>query len=280
MQSTSDPISRAPIYVQQNEPPDSWYCPECKTTCNYSKGYVGGRGWNRPRCICEKAEYLERRRQSRREQNERTLLEAKQSAISGLGLPKRYASVTMSALAVDAHNTKAIDVANQWIADGLKNTRGLYIYGKPGTGKTCLACAVLSELASKGTLLRRRRLIDFTDEVEVGIPLEYYEIVPTVFLNAAHWISERRKFDDESDNASMEAGLLLLDDIGVENPSDWVKEQLYLLINTRYDAKALTIVTSNSDLAKLAALLTPRIASRLAEMCVQVPLGGPDRRLT
>lgn len=32
-------------------------------------------------------------------------------------------------------------------------------------------------------------------------------------------------------------GILVLDDLGSEKPSDWVREQLFLLINARYEAE-------------------------------------------
>jgi DNA replication protein DnaC len=55
--------------------------------------------------------------------------------------------------------------------------------------------------------------------------------------------------------------LLVLDDLGVENPSPWAQEKLFQLLNYRYNHKLPTIITTNTDLD----LLDPRIRSRLLD---------------
>ena len=76
-----------------------------------------------------------------------------------------------------------------------------------------------------------------------------------------------------------EARLLLMDDLGVEKPSEWVREQLYTLINTRYLEGRPIIATSNTSLAQLEGRIGDRTCSRLSEMCETLHLGGKDRRL-
>ena len=45
----------------------------------------------------------------------------------------------------------------------------------------------------------------------------------------------------------MTAELLVLDDIGAEKPSEWVEETLNLIVNTRYNERLPTILTSNFE---------------------------------
>ncbi|MDG4788098.1 ATP-binding protein [Micromonospora sp. WMMD1102] len=75
-----------------------------------------------------------------------------------------------------------------------------------------------------------------------------------------------------------EAGLLLLDDLGVGKTSEWVEETTYRLIDGRYLDMRPSIFTTNLGVAELRDSIGDRIASRLAESCRIVVLDGPDRR--
>lgn len=57
--------------------------------------------------------------------------------------------------------------------------------------------------------------------------------------------------------------LLVLDDLGVENPTDWASEQLYLILDARYDAQLPTILTSNRPANHLDERLVSRFRSGL-----------------
>ena len=82
-----------------------------------------------------------------------------------------------------------------------------------------------------------------------------------------------------------DADLLVLDELGARRPSDWVRDVLYGLINTRYNRQRLTIVTSNySDTPartgeeNLEIRIGAMVRSRLYEMCDLVVLDGLDYR--
>lgn len=76
------------------------------------------------------------------------------------------------------------------------------------------------------------------------------------------------------------AEMLVIDDIGVEKVTEWLSEQLFLVINYRYENSLPIIVTSNQSLEDLGQLHKPQIASRLDEMCKTVRFTGMDRRHT
>ena len=65
--------------------------------------------------------------------------------------------------------------------------------------------------------------------------------------------------------------LLHIDDLGAENRTEWVTEQLYALVNERYEAQRSLIVTTNHDEAELEQEIGERVVSRLVEMCELVP---------
>lgn len=60
--------------------------------------------------------------------------------------------------------------------------------------------------------------------------------------------------------------LLVLDDLGAEKVSDYVKQTLYLLINKRYGDCRDTIITSNLSLEEIGQSYGDRLASRIAGM--------------
>ena len=74
--------------------------------------------------------------------------------------------------------------------------------------------------------------------------------------------------------------LLVLDDLGVERPTEWVLEQLYRIIDTRYRALGRLIITTNLTPSALTERLGDRIVSRLVQMCRWVNIDGSDRRLS
>ncbi|NDJ61341.1 MAG: ATP-binding protein [Chloroflexi bacterium] len=72
------------------------------------------------------------------------------------------------------------------------------------------------------------------------------------------------------------APLLIIDDLGVENPSGWAQEKLFQLLNHRYSHRLPTVVTTNVELDRL----DPRIRSRLLDQQVihHYYLNAPDYR--
>ena len=75
--------------------------------------------------------------------------------------------------------------------------------------------------------------------------------------------------------------LLHIDDLGAEKRTDWVLEQLYALINERYESQRSILVTTNLDEAALEEQIGARTVSRLVEICGDpLPLFGEDRRIS
>jgi DNA replication protein DnaC len=81
---------------------------------------------------------------------------------------------------------------------------------------------------------------------------------------------------DEMFDKMRNVRLMVLDDLGVENPSPWAQEKLFQLLNYRYNQRLPTIITTNTDLD----LLDPRIRSRLLDenMINRVRIAAPDFR--
>ena len=145
---------------------------------------------------------------------------------------------------------------------------GLYIYGKVGAGKSHTAAAIMKR--------------GYMQQMKAGQhPTCAWVNLPVAIMDTLAAISAKRDASmlwTQAQNSS----LLVLDDIGVEQPKEWVRARLYALIETRLHGRLPTIVTSNLDLGSLAERLdSPQIASRLSQMCAQVSFeNSNDRRLS
>ena len=145
-----------------------------------------------------------------------------------------------------------------------ESLRGLYLYGKCGTGKTHVAYAIANYCHEKKLKTMFYSSTDLLREIKQDFD-EDKKYVPSDQTNFA----EILKFN----------GLLIIDDIGSEKPTEWAIETLYAIINKRYEAVYPTIFTSNFTLEELAGRLGDRIVSRIAGSCEVVELQGKDRRL-
>ena len=72
--------------------------------------------------------------------------------------------------------------------------------------------------------------------------------------------------------------LLHIDDVGAEKTSPWVLEQLYAIVNARYEDEKSIVITTNLAQEELCEQIGVRTVSRLKEICEVLPLYGEDAR--
>jgi DNA replication protein DnaC len=156
-----------------------------------------------------------------------------------------------------------VQVVKRFVRDidgNLDAGRGLWFYGSVGTGKTTLAMIV------------SRAALDAGRSVAIySLPRLLAEI--------------RATFESDSEGSYVDfldrlaaVDLLHVDDVGAERTSDWVLEQLYAIVNARYEEERSVVITTNLERDALAAQINERTVSRLEEMCTLVPLYGEDAR--
>jgi DNA replication protein DnaC len=137
------------------------------------------------------------------------------------------------------------------------------LWGEPGTGKTGLAIATMREVVARhGADAWFTTVPDLLDEIRAT----YDQPRKRQVMHAKDDIEEQvttRQLQD----AVRDVTLLVLDDLGVEKPSDWVIEELYKLLNHRHNDNKRTIFTSNLNPSKLEARIGNRIVWRLVKMC-------------
>lgn len=137
-----------------------------------------------------------------------------------------------------------------WVNSG----NSLLLWGEnKGNGKTSLACAVANKfiraMASQTTL---DPVVHFIKSAKFLEEIRQQFNTPTIEF------PERLKMIET-------VPLLIIDDIGAEKPTDWVRERLLNIIDERYSNNLSTIYTSNCSLTEIHENLHGRIADRLKE---------------
>jgi DNA replication protein DnaC len=184
-------------------------------------------------------------------------------------IPPRYRGVSfdrppVSDMARDLQTKIAVNEVRGFVDDlevRLQEGRGLWLFGDTGTGKTTLAM-----LISKAAL-------------EAGKTVAIYSL-PKLLARI------RRTYDSEPGGDSYlsfferltSVDLLHIDDLGAEKRSDWVLEQLYALVNERYEAQRSILITTNLPHPELEEQIGSRTVSRLTQICDEVEVRGEDRR--
>jgi DNA replication protein DnaC len=179
-------------------------------------------------------------------------------------IPRKYRGVGFDRPPVsdiDASVTSAVRAYVRRLGEHLDSGRGLWFEGDVGTGKTTLAM-----LVSKAAL-------------DAGRTVAIYSL-PRLLAEI------RTTFDEDADRSYVAlldrltaVDLLHVDDVGAEKTSPWVLEQLYALVNARYEEERSMLITTNLDREALAEQIGARTVSRLSEMCEVLPLYGTDARL-
>ncbi|HKE86301.1 MAG TPA: ATP-binding protein [Vicinamibacterales bacterium] len=184
-------------------------------------------------------------------------------------IPKRYQHCTIANFTAYNESLERAAVQAAAIADAFPAvSRGLFLEGQPGVGKTHLAVAVLKHVIQATGA--RGVFYDTRDLLRV-IRSTYDPSIRTTELDILRPV--------------MRADLLVLDDLGAEKTSEWVEETMNLIVNTRYNERRLTIFTSNyedipddTDPNSLLFRIGHRMRSRLHEMCDFVVMDGADYR--
>lgn len=270
------------------EPPDPQDCEFCGTPLEFKgllapPNFMGADTervvlWSRQPipCSCDQAvakaaELAAQEEAERVAQEEAEHVARIESMTKAAGIRPRFLSRTFESFEVNADNERPLKVARRYVDTFMERAAegsGLYFVGEVGTGKTHLAVAIALALIAQGHRC--------------------------LFTTSPDLLSEVR--ETYSGNGSEEAvlrqyrecGLLVLDDLGKESPSDWTCATLFSLVNDRYESMLPVIVTTQYDDDELCRRLgkggdiktAEALVSRLHEMCYRVDLVGKDWRAT
>jgi DNA replication protein DnaC len=178
-------------------------------------------------------------------------------------IPRRFRDVSFDRPPVTEIEPTIVGATRRFakaIDDRLDAGRGLWFMGPPGTGKTTLAMLVSKAASDAGRSV-----------AIYSLPRLLNEIRDTHRADRSHisLLDRLTRVD-----------LLHIDDVGAERSTDWVLEELYSIVNGRYEERRSMVITTNIlDRDALCEQVTPRTVSRLTEMCDELPLLGHDHRM-
>jgi DNA replication protein DnaC len=257
---SSDKAKLHPLFAVPDKDPATEGTPEQEqqfasepSVCQFCYGsgmeVVPGRGARRCRC--------------RTRQNQTKLLDAAR-------IPRRYSECSLhNYYPVKGNGTqlRAFNYAFRLVREYPAVDRGLLLMGTCGVGKTHLSVAILRGL------------------VEKGIACLFYEFGALLkeIQNSYNPVSQTSEFKVLA--PVYEAEVLVLDELGASKPTDWVRDTMMQIINTRYNDRKLTIFTTNYLDGRrterdetLEDRIGVRLRSRLYEMCKTVQIEGEDYR--
>ena len=149
----------------------------------------------------------------------------------GTGIGRRFLQVSFERepiVSLDSRTVlRPVRAFTRSIEENLEAGRGLWFDGPVGTGKTSLAILVAKAASQAG---------------------RSYAVFPVPRLLA----EIRRTFDGDASDTYMRmfqrlctVDLLVLDDLGAEKQTEWVLEQLYSIVNERWQDRRSIVVTTN-----------------------------------
>ena len=208
-------------------------------------------------CRCKNAQALayDQRQKALRERREY------QARLAQAGIPARFLGCTLQGFERRPGTEEALQLAAQWLGkleENLQSGRGLLFSGPTGTGKTHLGAAILNQCLRSGY---DGAYWNVADCLERLLPGHAPEKEQAALLKRACC-----------------RPVLLLDDLGVEKPSDWTQKQLTVLLDSRYRDKRPTIITTNCRPQEMLAHIGERAFSRLMEVSTVGVLTAGDYR--
>jgi DNA replication protein DnaC len=176
-------------------------------------------------------------------------------------LPARFKTATFETFIADPDtplgHVKAEVASWAALAGGATPDKGLFLTGAPGLGKSHLAIAA-------------------------GRYLSAY--APVRYVDASRYVESRRRAVGEGRSSS--AGSVwhgysagILDEFGAMRPTDFLVEQMELLIDEAWRRIVPLVVTSNLTYREIKDTLGERTSSRLVDLTHKVEFAGDDYRL-
>jgi len=217
-------------------------------------GVCDGSGWILgPEDVARPCDCRERRMARRRARGVRSVI------------PRRYRDVSLEIARNDGVNPVVLKVVGDFLEEiepRLDKGQGLWLAGGVGAGKTALAMLVSKTAIEAGRTVAIYSLPKLLARIRATYEKDLGGDSYTQFFDRL-----------------ISVDLLHVDDLGVEKRSDWVLEQLYAVVNERYETERSMVVTTNLEQPALEEQIGERTVSRLIEICgPPLTIDGDDLR--
>ena len=248
-----------PVQLKEDEYLDESgliYCSKCHTP-RQKRIEVSGKTIE-PRCMCACQTADSEKRERERKHREFLDMVAKNRSI-GLPDPELRKHSFENDL---GYNPKQIEMAKKYVQhwEEFRNTStGLILWGNVGTGKSFIAGCIANALLDKG--------------------------VPVIMTNFARLLNKLTDMYAGDRNAYIDSfnryQLMIIDDLGIERNSEFAREQVFSVIDSRYRSQLPMIVTTNLTVDELmdpTDLARGRIYSRVLERCLPIRVSDQNIR--
>ncbi len=153
------------------------------------------------------------------------------------------------------YHAKALQIkkaAEQFVEQVIagKQRRGILLSGRVGCGKTFLAACMANRLLDAGIETLFLVVPDFLDEIKSTYDTNESEV------------SEKNVLDK-----ARTAKVLMMDDLGAHNYSEWASNKIYSILNYRLNEGLPTVITTNLGMPEIEAYLGERTSSRIIALC-------------
>ncbi len=221
-------------------------CPICRDT-----GFVDGK-----RCACFKQETTEL---LSRESNLMKILEKENFDHFSMDYySKNFIDPLTKESSYDLM-TKNVQLAREFIGSFGTDFSNMFLYGNTGLGKTFLSHCIAKELLDKGYFVAYFSASEFAD-----------------MMSDRHFRRSARAMTLYE--RSIDADLVILDDMGTEMPNSFLVSSLFSFLNHRINAQLPTILSTNLTLDQFKQIYGDRIFSRLMSSSKFMAFVGEDIR--
>ena len=248
-----------PLLLREDEYRDESgliYCSKCHTPRQKRIEVSGKTIEPRCMCACQAADY-EQQEQERKHREFLDMVAKNRSA--GIPDPELQKHTFGNDL---GYNPKQIEMAKQYVQhweEFQKTASGLLLWGNVGTGKSFIAGCIANALLDKG--------------------------VPVIMTNFARLLNKQTDMYVGDRNAYIDSfkryPLMIIDDLGIERKSEFAREQVFNVIDSRYRSQLPMIVTTNLPLKKLKNpedMTRARIYGRVLERCMPIRVNDQNIR--
>ena len=244
---------RADEYVGNN---GLIYCSKCHTPRQKRIEVAGKVIEPRCMCACQTEDYVQREQERKHREFLDIVAKNRSIGLPDPGLRKHTFENDLG------YNPKQMRMAKRYVQhweEMQKNSTGLLLWGDVGTGKSFIAGCIANALLDKG--------------------------VPVIMTNFARLLNKLSDMYAGDRTAYIDSfkryPLMIIDDLGVERNSEFAREQVFSIIDSRYRSQLPMIVTTNLSLKKLKNpedMARARIYDRVLERCMPIRVNDQNIR--